>query len=241
MNGLPGGDLKDQPVDLVIENGTVSVKDTTGGCSIGLTGATAKGPDIKIRLNREYLIKAFDYGLNREYLTKAFQYGLTHIGLIDPMSALHFIKEGRQMVVMPVRVADVMPAEEPTDKQEVSADPSAEPTTAQAETETTPAPSEPQPERKPMTETIGHTNGAATPYLNGAPRSTTPVIQAADKPAIEVAIDKLDAFKVTFREALIGITEITSLLKQSVRDQKAGEKEIHQVRQTLRSLQGVRI
>jgi hypothetical protein len=92
-----------------------------------------------------------------------------------------------------------------------------------------------------MTETIGHTNGAATPYLNGAPRSTTPVIQAADKPAIEVAIDKLDEFKVTFREALIGITEITGLLKQSVRDQKAGEKEIHQVRQTLRSLQGVRI
>jgi DNA polymerase III sliding clamp (beta) subunit (PCNA family) len=228
VNGLPGGDLKDQPVDLVIENGTVSVKDTTGGSSIVLAGATAKGPDMKIRLNRDYL-------------TKAFQYGLTTIGLIDPMSALHFIKEGRQMVVMPVRVADVMPAEEPTDKQEVSADPSAEPTTAQAETETTPAPSEPQPERKPMTETIGHTNGAATPYLNGAPRSTTPVIQAADKPAIEVAIDKLDAFKVTFREALIGITEITSLLKQSVRDQKAGEKEIHQVRQTLRSLQGVRI
>jgi hypothetical protein len=228
VNGLPGGDLKDQPVDLVIENGTVSVKDTTGGSSIVLAGATAKGPDMKIRLNRDYL-------------TKAFQYGLTTIGLIDPMSALHFIKEGRQMVVMPVRVADVMPAEEPTDKQEVSADPSAEPTTAQAETETTPAPSEPQPERKPMTETIGHTNGAATPYLNGAPRSTTPVIQAADKPAIKVAIDKLDAFKVTFREALIGITEITSLLKQSVRDQKAGEKEIHQVRQTLRSLQGVKL
>jgi DNA polymerase III sliding clamp (beta) subunit (PCNA family) len=228
VNGLPGGDLKDQPVDLVIKNGTVSVKDTTGGCSIVLAGATANGPEMKIRLNRDYL-------------TKAFQYGLTTIGLIDPMSALHFIKEGRQMVVMPVRVADVIPAEEPTDKQEVSVGPSAEPTTAQAETETTPAPSEPQPERKPMTETIGHTNGAATPYLNGAPRSTTPVIQAADKPAIEVAIDKLDAFKVTFREALIGITEITGLLKQSVRDQKAGEKEIHQVRQTLRSLQGVRI
>ena len=88
-----------------------------------------------------------------------------------------------------------------------------------------------------MTETNGHhTNGAATPHLNGANRSTTP-----EKPTIEVAIEKLDAFKATFREALIGVTEITTLLKQSVRDQKAGEKEIHQVRQTLRSLQGVRI
>jgi len=91
-----------------------------------------------------------------------------------------------------------------------------------------------------MTETNSH-NGAATPYLNGAPRSTTPGIPAAEKPAIEAAIEKLDGFKVTFREALVGVTEITSLLKQSVRDQKAGEKEVQSVRQTLRSLQSVRI
>ena len=201
VNGLPGGDLNDKPVNLVIKNGSVSVKDNTGGCSVLLEGAKAKGPDIKIRLNRDYLTKAFDYGL-------------TNIGLIDEMSALQFTREGRQMVVMPLRVADVTPA-----------------------AETTPAPSEPQPERT-MTETNGHhTNGAATSHLNGANRSTMP----AEKPAIEVAIEKLDAFKGTFREALVGLTELTTLLKQSVRDQKAGEKEIHQVRQTLRSLQGVRI
>jgi len=210
VNGLPGGDLNDKPVDLIVKNGTVSVKGNTGGSGILLEGATAKGPDLTIRLNRDYLTKAFDYGL-------------TNIGLIDAMSPLHFTCEGRHMVVMPLRVADVAPAKEP-----------AQPT---AET-TTPAPSEPQPERT-MTETNGHhTNGAATSHLNGANRSIT---APAEKPAIEAAIDKLDAFKVTFREALIGITEITTLLKQSVRDQKAGEKEIHQVRQTLRSLQSVRI
>jgi hypothetical protein len=31
----------------------------TGGSSVLLEGATTKGPEIKIRLNREYLIKAF--------------------------------------------------------------------------------------------------------------------------------------------------------------------------------------
>ena len=206
VGGLPGADLANSPVDLVIENGAVAVKDATGASSIVLEGAKAKGPDIKIRLNRDYLTKAFDYGL-------------TNIGLIDPMSAMQFTREGRQMVVMPLRVADV-PAE-PTNQ---------------------PAPSEPQPERKPMTETNGHhTNGAATPHLNGANRSTTPGIPAAEKPAIEAAIEKLDAFKTVFREALIGVTEITTLLRQAVRDQKAGEKEVHQVRQTLRSLQSVRI
>jgi hypothetical protein len=44
-----------------------------------------------------------------------------------------------------------------------------------------------------------------------------------------------------FRETLVGMTELTTLLRQAVRDQKAGEKEIHTVRQTLRSLQSVRI
>lgn len=81
----------------------------------------------------------------------------------------------------------------------------------------------------------GHTNGA-TPHLNGAPRSTP-----AEKPAIEAAIDKLDGFKTTFREALVGLTELTTLLRQAVRDQKAGEQEVQSVRQTLRSLQSVRI
>ena len=206
VGGLPGAELNDKPVDLVIENGAVAVKDTTGGCSIALAGAKAKGPDIKIRLNRDYLFKAFDYGL-------------TNIGFVDAMSAMLFTREGRQMVVMPMRVADA-PAAKPTNQ---------------------PAPSEPQTERKPMPAINGHTNGAATPHLNGAPRSTSPATPAADKPAIEAAIEKLDGFKATFREALIGVTEITTLLKQSVRDQKAGEKEVQSVRQTLRSLQSVRI
>ena len=83
-----------------------------------------------------------------------------------------------------------------------------------------------------MTATNGH-------HTNGATRSN--VNQAADKPALDSAIEKLDALKTTFREALNGLTELTTLLRQSVRDQKAGEKEIHQVRQTLRSLQSVRI
>ena len=210
VNGLPGGDLKDKPVDLVIEKGTVAVKATTGGTNILLAGAEAKGPDVTTRVNREYLVKAFDYGL-------------THLGLIDGMSPLHFTREGRQMVVMPLRVADI-PTEPPVPE----------------EPPTQTAPCEPQPERKPMPETNGHTNGAATSHLNGANRSTTPGTPAADKPAIEAAIEKLDGFKTTFREALVGVTELTTLLRQAVRDQKTGEKEIHQVRQTLRSLQGVK-
>ncbi len=218
LSGLPGKELTDRPVELVVEHGALSVKDPLGGSHLVLEGSKAKGPDLTIRLNRDYLIKALNYGL-------------TNIGFIDAISPAHLTCEGRQMVIMPLRVADA-----PTVKKSaVSSPPPEEPTNQ-------PAPTESQPERTTMTETNGHhTNGAATPHLNGATRSTTPVTPATDKPAIEVAIEKLDAFKATFREALIGVTEITTLLKQSVRDQKAGEKEIHQVRQTLRSLQGVKL
>ncbi len=223
VNSLPGGDLKDSPVDLVIEGGTVAVRPPGGGSAIRLEGAAAKGPDITTRLNRDYLVKALDYGL-------------TNIGLIDGLSPLHFTREGRQMVVMPLRVADVAPKAAPEE-------PAADNQTAACEPQpTTPAASEPQPERNTtMTETIGHTNGAATSHLNGAPRSTAPAVPVTDKPAIEAAIDRIDSFKAGIRETLAGLNELTSLLRQAVREQKAGEKEIHQVRQTLRSLQGVRI
>jgi hypothetical protein len=43
------------------------------------------------------------------------------------------------------------------------------------------------------------------------------------------------------RDALGSISEITALLRQAIRDQRANEREIQAVRQTLRSLQGVRI
>jgi len=127
------------------------------------------------------------------------------------------------MVVMPLRVAD---SSEPTSKS------------APQEPEPKPAPNEPQPESKT---TMPTTNGATAPHLNGASRSTSPSTSTENKPSLEVAIEKLDAFKVTFREALAGTTELTALLRQAVRDQKAGAKEIHNVRQTIRSLQGVRI
>ena len=195
VRGLPGGEHENKPVLLAVGNGAASVGTTSGKGLVPLPGVTVSGPDLRISLNRDYLVKAFDYGLNR-------------IALIDSRSALHFTSEGRQMVVMPLRLTE---AEAPN---------------------TQPAPPEPQPETKPMTPTT-----AAPAAHNGASRS----IQPTAKPAIEVALDKLEASKTALRDAVSGLTELASLLKQSVRDQKAGEKEIQQVRQTLRSLQSVRI
>lgn len=56
----------------------------------------------------------------------------------------------------------------------------------------------------------------------------------------EAAIEKIEAFKTAFHETLTGITEFTTLLKQAVRDQKDGEKEVQQDRRIPHSLKGVR-
>jgi DNA polymerase-3 subunit beta len=153
--------------------------------------------------------------LNRDYLGKAFDYGFTTIGINDPESAILFSNERALMVVMPMRNENLPP--EKTQK-----------TTNENMTTTTNGASAP------------HINGTREVPTNGNNRNIGPV-STNNKPAIEAAIDNLDSFKSHLREALSGISEITALLRQAIRDQRSNEREIQSVRQTLRSLQGVRI
>ncbi len=154
--------------------------------------------------------------LNRAYLDKAFDYGFTTIGINDPESAILFSNERALMVVMPMRNEKLPP--ETTQK-----------TTNETMTTTTNGATAP------------HINGTREVPTNGSNRNIGPVSTTTSKPAIEAAIDNLDGFKSNLREALSGISEITALLRQAIRDQRANEREIQAVRQTLRSLQGVRI
>ena len=136
---LPVAEAKDQSVDLVIEGGSVSVRDSAGKNTIPLAGAKACGSDLAIRVDRTYLAKALNYGL-------------TCIGLNDATSPLHFTREGRQMVVMPIRLADVAPEKEPDE--------------ASAEEQLT-AHQEPQPGEQTMTATNGQTTNGG---LHATPR-----------------------------------------------------------------------
>ncbi len=199
VNGLPGGNAEDKPVDLVIESGGVWIKDLAGGANLRLDGAKASGPDLTVRLNRDYLTKAFDFGL-------------TEIGFVDALAPLTFTREGRQLVVMPLRVSTGKSPSQPTKQT---------------------TPSEPQPKKTDMPN--------STEKPSETPRSQTPDTPETEIPCLEAAIDQLDAFKATFREALAGLSDLNALLRQAVKEQRTTKKEVHQVRQTLRSLQSVRI
>ena len=84
-----------------------------------------------------------------------------------------------------------------------------------------------------MPENTNAKNDAATP-----PTMTTNVVE---KPALETALAQLEILRGDFRSTLTGLNKLGELLKQVQRENKSSEKEISSVRQTLRSLQSVRI
>lgn len=173
-----------------------------------------KGPEMTIFVDRNYVQKALGFGLNT-------------LSLIDPSSPLRFTSGGKQLIVMPVRL-EVPPKA-----------PSAPPASKETVPPTPPLPAE-QPTPAPMqTSTNGnHHPTAANGSSTSAPTNTD---KPETKPALEAALVQIEAMKTGFREGINGLTKLGDHIRQALREQKASEKEIQGVRQTLRSLQGVRI
>ena len=82
------------------------------------------------------------------------------------------------------------------------------------------------------------TNG--TTHTNGAQRSTETKTEEP-KAALDTAIAQVEIVRGDFRNAIAGLNKLGELLKQAQRENKTSDKEIQSVRQTLRSLQSVRI
>ena len=62
-----------------------------------------------------------------------------------------------------------------------------------------------------------------------------------EKSALETAIAQVEVVRGDFRNALAGLNKLAESLKAAQREQKTCGKEIETVRQTLRTLQNVRI
>lgn len=184
---------------------------------IELAGVEARGRDLRIFLNRELL-------------TKALQFGLTKVETIDARSPLRFSHSGRQMIVMPTRPNPApAQAQEPTPPIPAASNES----TAQPEPTTPAGPQAPaQPESKAMPEKT---------HTHGTPSSNTTGPSVAEKPALEMALAQIEIVRGDFRNAIAGLNKLAEALKQAQRESKTSEKEVQSVRQTLRSLQSVRI
>ena len=88
----------------------------------------------------------------------------------------------------------------------------------------------------PRTTTTASNGASANGNGNGEHHTDDP-----SKPAIEIAIEKIEIIKTTHREAIRGLNDLADTLKQVQREQKTTIKEVASVRTTLEKLQQVRI
>ena len=158
--------------------------------------------------------------VDRNYVQKALGFGLNILSLIDPRSPLRFTSGGKQLIVMPVRIE--MPPTIPS-----------EPSGSMESPPNTPPPPAEQPTTTPMQT---NTNGSTTP-----PASVSMAEKSESKSTLEAALVQVESIKTSFREAISGLTKLGDSIRQSLREQKAGDKDVQTLRQTLRSLQGLRI
>ncbi len=166
--------------------------------------------------------------LDKRFLLKALRFGLTRIEIIDAMSPLKFSQGGRQMIVMPIRDNPVSASSKPE---------SPTPATPAAVPVNPPPPIAKQPEpNKPMPPTNGHQHPIAT---NGV--TNVPSKDSEAKPALETALVQIESIKTAFRETISALTKLGDSIRQALREQKSGDKDLQNVRQTLRSLQSVRL
>jgi type IV secretory pathway VirB10-like protein len=156
--------------------------------------------------------KPVTIGLNREYLMTAIKFNLNEIQIEDALSPLVCINAGKRMVIMPVKLEET-PAAQP------------KPVTQTSPTTTTPPESKPAVERKT---TMPATNTPAKPpEANGS--------------GSKDALTQIESVKTCLRQAIGGLNDLAGLLKQAEKDKRSTEKEVASVRQTIRSLQGLKL
>ena len=63
----------------------------------------------------------------------------------------------------------------------------------------------------------------------------------ASKPALETAVEQVEAVKASIKSAVGGLNELLDTLRQVQRDQKSTDKDVQSVRITLEKLQSVKL
>ena len=231
---LPGDDTPNHTVGLYTVSGRLYLrganKDQERATEVEVPGATISGDPATVYLNRQYLLKAIGFGLRQ-------------IGVQEPLKPLRFSDGGsRQMIVMPVRVDANPPSRTSSAPAPVpvsSITPPVASNNAQPEQPETINTIHNQPEERntpPMQNTIQQ-NG------NGhAPAATTNGASSPDeKPTLEQALDQIEFVKGSLRSAVTNLNTLADTLRQVQRERRLSEREVRSVRDTLKSLQTVRL
>ena len=223
---LPGDDTPNHTVGLYSVSGRLYLrganKDQERATEVEVPGAVISGDPATVYLNRQYLLKALGFGLRT-------------IGVQEPLKPLRFSDGGsRQMIVMPVRVDANVPAP----KGSAPAAPVNPTTPAMASDAAPDQPAtihpNPSPERNTTMQNANTTNGHGNPPV----AETSPI---GEKPTLEQALDQIEFVKGSLRGAVTNLNNLADTLRQVQRERRLSEREVRSVRDTLKSLQTVRL
>jgi hypothetical protein len=70
---------------------------------------------------------------------------------------------------------------------------------------------------------------------------SAPLREPAERPALEAALARLETVKAGCREAVAELSRLSDELKQALRSQRVSHREAQTLRNTLRSLQSLRL
>jgi DNA polymerase III sliding clamp (beta) subunit (PCNA family) len=119
-------------------NHTIGLEWKTGKLQL-LGKGTTEADWMKVPVEAQGTGSDITIFLNRNFLIKALEFGLCAIELSEPTSPIRFISDGRQMIVMPVRGQEAV-APKAEAKNEAKTEPAANPPAAQPERTTMPKP-----------------------------------------------------------------------------------------------------
>jgi DNA polymerase III sliding clamp (beta) subunit (PCNA family) len=217
INRIPDHDQVNHKIGIAVEHGVLlllgkAAAEDSQFIHVPVPTAKITGRDVRTYVNREILSKALRFGLNS-------------FSIEDALSPLKFTNGGRQMVVMPVRSDPdpVTPAS--TTNAPVQSTGKGEAETGNSEQKpAAPSPAA-QPERKEA--------------MAEATKTTDPA-QNMER-IFEDVISDIESLRESLAEKVGNLKALGSKVKLLQREQKSSMKEIQSVRQTLKSLQSVKL
>ncbi len=194
-----------------------TVKLSTGHNCLWVAGRGKEDKEwTKIAISDVSIVGKFkEITLNRDYLLPPLKFGLNELAIQDELSPMVASKDGKKMVIMPVR-PNGPPVEKPKPQPETKPQPS------------TSASVPPTPEAKPKTEEKESTMPKETPKTAEAP-----------KPAEPSLLDQIEQVKESAKNLVRDLTGLTDAVKLAEREKRANEKEVETARAVLKKLQAV--
>jgi len=212
---LPGAEDINQPVSLVITSERKLVLQVQGKDTE--SPVTIPVPAATVRGN------AVTVQVNRNYLSKALKWGLIEVEFYPKeMPILIFKSEGTRLVIACLRADDAPPT---TQSQQPKTNPPAQVSSSETQEQPT--------EESPPMKTANRIEQV---------QNTQPATQAEQPTsAFKQAMEHVEKIKDSLKTVVSDLNDLLKTLAQAQKEKRATEKEIESIRESLQSLQRIRI